>query len=445
MRMLIRGGRVIDPSSGLDDYLDVLIEGRKITQLGKNLSLPYLRPSPKNLSAIEVDEQSDTIIIHAEGKIVAPGFIDIHTHLREPGYEYKETIQSGLEAAVAGGFTSIACMANTNPVNDHRSITDYILVRAQEANNAHLFPIGAITRGLRGETLTDIAEQKMAGIVALSDDGHSIMNSEVMRRAMEYAQMFQLPIISHCQDHNLTQDGVMHEGFVSTCLGLKGMPAAAEEIMVARDIALAQLTGSQLHIAHVSCAGSVRLIREAKKRGIKVTAEVCPHHFSLTDEAVYSFNTNTKVNPPLRTKEDQEALKAGLKDGTIEVIASDHAPHELAVKDLDYDQAAFGISGLETAVALSIDQLYHGGVLDLPQLIAKFTSGPANVLRLDKGSLKIGQEADITILDLDRCWRVDVNRFRSKGRNSPFQGWTLRGMPVVTIVSGQIRMQLLDE
>jgi dihydroorotase len=445
MRLLIKGGRVIDPANKLDEYLDILIEDGKIKQLGKDLSLPYLNLELSSGPAIEEFHQLELKVIKAHRKIVAPGFIDMHTHLREPGFEYKETIRTGLKAAVAGGFTSIACMANTDPVNDHRSVTDYILARAQEANTAHLFPIGAITQGLKGVQLAEIGELKAAGIVALSDDGQPVMNSEVMRRAMEYARMFQLPIISHCQDLNLTQDGVMHEGLVSTYLGFKGMPAAAEEVMVARDIALAELTGAQIHIAHVSCAGSVRLIREAKDRGVKITAEVAPHHFSLTHDAVFSFDTNTKVNPPLRTKEDQEALKSGLLDGTIDVIASDHAPHELAVKDLEYDQAAFGISGLETAVALSVDQLYHGNVLDLPQLIEKFTLGPAKVLHLNKGSLEIGQEADITIIDPDRSWQVDVNKFCSKGRNSPFQGWTLHGMAVATIVRGQIQMQLMNE
>lgn len=424
MDLLIRGGRVIDPAGGIDDLLDVLIADDRISRLGKNLS----------------ERSPDTQIIQASGMVVAPGLIDLHAHLREPGYEHKETLQTGLEAAVVGGFTSVACMPNTDPVNDNPAVTHYLISRARQVGKARLLPIGAITQGLGGGRLAEIGEQRKAGTVAISDDGRPVMNSEVMRRALEYAGMFGMPVISHCEDLNLSGGGVMHEGWVSTELGLKGYPTAAEEVMVSRDLTLAELTGSRLHIAHVSCAGSVHLIRQAKEKGIRVTAEVTPHHFTLTDEAVRGFDPNTKVNPPLRSAEDIRAIEEGLKDGTIEVIATDHAPHDLAEKDLEYAQAAFGMVGLETALGLALDRLYHRGILSLPQLLAKLTLNPARALNLDAGKMTVGAQADVVILDPERHWRVDGNAFRSKGRNSPFHGWQLRGMAMMTIVGGQIVM-----
>lgn len=428
---IIINGRVIDPAQNIDGMYDILINQGKIVQLR-----PRERPE-KGKGQEKNDLPEDIEIYDASGKIVIPGLIDMHTHLREPGYEYKETIKTGCESAATGGFSSIACMANTNPVNDNQSVTEYILKKAKNEGCINVFPVGAVTKGLKGEVLTEMGELKEAGVIALSDDGNSIRNSEVMRRAMEYAQNFNLPIITHCEDPDLAKDGVMNEGYVSTCLGLKGIPHAAEEIMVARDILLSELTGCPLHIAHVTTARSIHLIREAKLRGVKVTAETAPHYFILTDESVRGFDTNTKVNPPLRTAEDVQAVKEGLKDGTIDMIATDHAPHSLLEKDVEFDYAAFGISGLETAFALSL-RLYAEGVLSLKELIEKFTINPARVFNLKKGSLEVGRDADITIVDLEETWVVDVNQFKSKGKNSPFHGWKLKGRVVATFVSGKM-------
>jgi dihydroorotase len=381
---------------------------------------------------------SDFRLIPAEGLIVTPGLIDIHTHLREPGFEYKETIHSGSQAAVAGGFTALACMANTLPVNDNQSVTEYILTKAREANLARVFPVGAVSVGLKGEALAEYGDLKTAGAVALSDDGNPVMNSQLLRRAMEYARAFDLPIISHCEDLHLSRTGVMNESPVSTWLGLHGIPPAAEEIMVFRDIRLCQLTRAPLHIAHVSTAGSVRIIRQAKAEGLPVSAETAPHYFSLTDEAVIGFNTLAKMNPPLRSREDLLAVQEGLKDGTIEVIASDHAPHDPLEKEVEFDQAAMGIVGLETSLPLTLG-LVHQGVLTLPQAVGKLTEGPARVLNLKGlGRLAPSGPADLTIIDPDLEFQVDVSTFYSKSKNSPFQGWKLKGRSVLTMVEGRI-------
>jgi dihydroorotase len=420
LRLLIQGGRVVDPSQGLDEKLDILVEGGCIVRLAAGINPP-----------------ARAKLIPAQGKLVVPGLIDMHTHLREPGREDEETITSGAKAAVNGGITSVACMANTQPVNDNQAVTDFIYSQAKRAGCCNVYPVGGITQGLQGKQLAEMGELMMAGVVAFSDDGHSVMNSEVMRRAMEYAAMLGLPLICHCQDTSLASEGVMHEGLVSTVLGLKGVPAEAEEIMVARDIALAALTGARIHIAHVSTAGSVELIRQAKSRGIMVSAEATPHHFSLTHEAVRSFDTHTKVNPPLRTKEDVAAIIDGLADGTIDVIASDHAPHTSAEKELEYTYAPFGMIGLETLLPLSLSKLVHSGAMELTAAIAKLTINPARILGLDKGTLRVGAKADITIIELDKRIKLDVTCFKSKSRNSPFHHWELQGVPWMTIVGGK--------
>jgi dihydroorotase len=420
MSLLIRNGRVINPATQLDAVADVLVEGGVIRQMG-----PELR-------AAETVE-----VIDATGKVVCPGLIDIHVHLREPGYEYKETVATGTRAAAAGGFTGVCCMANTDPVNDTGSITEYILERARTEGRVHVYPIGAVTRGLRGEELSELAELAETGCVAFSDDGRCVMSAALYRRAMEYTLPFGTPLISHAEDHTLSRGGVMNEGVVSTELGLPGMPAAAEDVMVARDILLAELTGAHVHVAHLSTAGAVRLVREAKARGVRVTAEVAPHHLVLTEEAVRAYDPNTKMNPPLRSKRDVEALIEALADGTIDCIATDHAPHAVSEKEGEYDRAAFGVVGLETAVPVLLDRLVRPGLLPLGTLIARLSRDPARVLNLPGGSLAPGARADITILDLERELTVDPARFLSKSRNTPFAGWRLRGGPWMTIVSGQ--------
>ena len=419
MTLLIRNGRVLDPAAGVDEVQDLLITEGRIARTGKGLTAPA--------GAQTVD---------ASGKVVCPGFIDIHTHLREPGYEYKETIASGTRAAAAGGFTAVCCMANTFPVNDNRAVTDYILAKARVEGVVRVYPIGAVTRNLEGAQLAELAEQAEAGCVAFSDDGKCVMNAELYRRAMEYSLPFGTPIISHAEDCHLARDAVMNEGLVSTELGLSGEPAAAEEVMVARDIVLAELTGAHVHIAHLSTAGAVRMMREAKARGVRVTAEATPHHLLLTDEAVRSWDPNTKMAPPLRTKRDVEALREALADGTIDCVATDHAPHALAEKEDEFPEAADGIVGLETAVSLLLDRLVRPGIVDLPTLVTRLSSGPARVLNLPGGSLAPGAAADLTILDLEHPWTVDPMRFRSRSRNTPFGGWTGRGAPWMTIVGG---------
>ncbi|MDP2682968.1 MAG: dihydroorotase [Deltaproteobacteria bacterium] len=432
-KFLIKGGRVIDPANGVDGIGDVLIEGEKIKEI-------RIEGQRVKVSKGQRVKDSDTGLrtIDASGLLVCPGFIDMHTHLREPGYEYKETIRTGTMAAAAGGFTSIACMANTNPVNDNTSVTRYILKKAMEEGVINVLPIGAISKGLKGETLAEIGELKDSGCVAISDDGRPVANSGLMRLAMEYAKQFNLLVISHCEDTGLAGDGVMNEGFVSTKLGLKGIPDAAEDIMAARDIALAELTEGRLHIAHISTKGSVALVRNAKQRGLNITAEVTPHHFTLTDEAVIGYNTNTKMNPPLRTMQDIDAIKRGLEDGTIDAIATDHAPQTLDEKDVEFDKAANGIIGLETALPLCL-RLVSDNVLTLSELIAKLSANPAKLFGLDsKGQLKVGADADIAIVDLNKEWIVDAKELKSKSRNTPFDGWKMKGKAVKTIVAGRV-------
>lgn len=424
MNLLIKNARVIDPASGTDERMDVLIEGGKISEIGRGIPESKAGGIPEG-------------IIEAQGKVLAPGLIDMHCHLREPGHEYKETIETGSRAGAAGGYTSLVCMANTNPVNDNRSVTEYILRQAREKAGTHVFPIGAVTKELKGESLAEIGELKEAGVVALSDDGRPVVNAGLYRRAMEYARGFGLPVISHCEDPALVGKGVMNEGFMSTRLGLRGIPAAAEEVMVLRDIALAELTGAALHIAHVSTAGAVRAIREAKARGVKVTAETAPHYFTLTDEAVATYDTNTKMNPPLRTAKDVAAIIAGLRDGTIDAIGTDHAPQNVVEKEVEFDLASNGIIGLETALPLTL-RLVQAGQLSLMQAIEKFTLQPARILNLDKGTLRPGADGDLTLIDPEREMVFDVNQSRSKSRNSPFHGWKLRGMAIMTIVSGKV-------
>jgi len=426
VKWLIRGGRVIDPQNQMDDLMDIYIHQGKILDLQ-----PY---TPKR----GLKGPSDFRVIPAEGLLVTPGLIDIHTHLREPGFEYKETILTGTQAAVAGGFTAVACMANTLPVNDTQSVTEYILNKARDARLARVFPVGAISVGLKGETLAEYGDLKTAGVVALSDDGNPVINSQLMRRAMEYARAFDLPIISHCEDLSLSRPGVMNEGPISTRLGLHGIPSAAEEIMIFRDIQLCQITETPLHIAHVSTAGSVQLIRDAKKKGLPVSAETAPHYFSLTEEAVIGFDTQAKINPPLRTKNDLLAIQKGLKDGTIDVIASDHAPHSPLEKEVEFDLASTGIVGLETTLPLTLN-LVHRGILTLPQAIAKLTQGPAQVLKLNGlGRLEISGPANLTIIDPELEFQVDIHSFASKSKNSPFHGWKLKGKALLTMIEGRI-------
>lgn len=420
MNILIKNGHVIDPANKVDEKLDLLVSDGKITKLGKPGSIPT-----NNAQVIDVAD-----------KLVVPGLIDMHVHLREPGFEYKETIATGTASAKAGGFTSVCCMPNTNPVNDNRSVTEFILSQARDAA-ARVYPIGAITKGSKGEELAEMGELYAAGCFAISDDGKPVMNSSIMRRALEYSKIFDLLVISHCEDTTLAAKGVMNEGVVSTELGLGGIPRAAEDVMTGRDISLAELTGARLHIAHVSTAGSVRMIRDAKSRGVKVTAETCPHYFSLTDDAVRGYNTMAKMNPPLRTVDDVAVIKQGLKDGTIDVIATDHAPHAADEKSGEFDHAAFGIVGLETALGLSLT-LVDEGVLTLSEVIAKLSVKPAAIFRIDRGTLAPGSEADITIINHYEEWVVDSSRFKSKSKNTPFHGWKLKGKAVQTIVGGRL-------
>lgn len=417
MSCVIRGGRVIDPANRIDAIRDVLIEKGRIARIGAGLS----------------GEQ----VLDASGLWVVPGLVDMHVHLREPGYEYKETIESGTRAAAAGGFTSVACMPNTHPVNDNGSVTDFILAEAGRRGVARVYPVGAVTRGLKGVRLAEIGEMSEHGVVALSDDGRPVTNGELMRRGMEYARTFGLTVISHCEALDLCGNGVMHEGNVSTRLGLAGIPAVAEEVMVERDILLAELTGGKLHIAHVSTRGTVERVRAAKKKGIAVTAEATPHHLTLTHEALEGYDPNLKVNPPLRTEEDRRAIIEGLVDGTIDIIATDHAPHNIAEKEVEFDQAPFGMIGLETALSLVL-RLVHEGVLTPSQAVEKMTCNPARVLGIGGGTLTPGCPADVTVIDPDRIFQVDSNRFFSKSRNTPFHGWKLTGKVVRTFLAGRV-------
>lgn len=419
MKSLIKGGRIIDPSRGIDMVADLLIEDGRIGSIEDSLQ-------------VEGAEVFD-----AGGLIVAPGFVDLHVHLREPGEEYKETIASGAQAAAAGGFTTICAMPNTKPVNDNASVTRFIIDKAREASFARVFPVGAITRESKGEELAEMAEMKEAGAVAVSDDGRPVMDGQVMRHALEYARDHGLVVIDHCQDLHLSAGGVMHEGVYSTLLGLKGISSTAEESHVARDILLARVTGARIHIAHISTGGAVRLVREAREQGIRVTCEVTPHHFALTDEAVIGFDTNTKMNPPLRSDDDREALIEAIQDGTIDAIATDHAPHHLDEKMLEYDQAPFGVVGLETALGVTLTTLYHSGRVGLNRIVELLAPAPARAFSLPFGTLGPGAPADITVFDLNREWKVEPRRFKSKSRNTPFEGWVLRGAVVATWVGGR--------
>jgi dihydroorotase len=419
MNLIIKNGHIIDPANNINEKLDLLVSDGKIVKLGKTGSL----------------SAGDATVIDAAGKLVVPGLIDMHVHLREPGFEYKETIATGTASAKAGGFTAVCCMPNTNPVNDNRSMTEFILSQACQGS-ARVYPIGAITKGSKGEELAEMGELHDAGCVAVSDDGKPVMSAGIMRRALEYSKIFDMLVISHCEDATLSAKGVMNEGVVSAELGLRGIPRSAEDVMTARDISLAELTGARLHIAHISTAGSVRMVRDAKARGVKVTAETCPHYFSLTEEAVRGYNTLAKMNPPLRTSDDVAAIKAGLKDGTIDVIATDHAPHAADEKTGEFDYALFGIVGLETALGLTL-KLVQEGVLTLPEAIKKLTANPAAIFKINKGSLAVGADADIAIIDPELNWCVEPQQFQSKSKNSPFGGWKLTGKAVQTIVGGK--------
>lgn len=421
MRRIVQGGRVVDPSQGIDGELDVLIEDGVIARL---------------VESIEPADGDD--VIDARGLVVTPGLIDIHVHLREPGQEYKETVRTGLLSAAAGGFTAVACMANTDPVNDNKAVTELILNEAARHPYARVYPIGATSRGMKGEELTEVGEMVESGVVAISDDGLPVMNAAVMRRALYYAQHFDVPVIQHAEDLNLTGDGVMHEGEYSTRLGLPGIPGLAEDVMVARDLLLSADTGGRYHVAHLSTGRSLEMVREARKRGVRVTCEVSPHHLLLTDREVMEsgYSTSTKMKPPLRSQSDVAILAAGLVDGTVDAIASDHAPHHPVEKDVQFSAAPFGILGLETTVPLCLDRLVHGGLISLSRLVELLSTGPARVLSLPGGSLEPGRPADLTLLDLDREVTVDTEQFRSKSRNTPFGGWTLRGCAVGTILGG---------
>ena len=420
--LLIHGGRIVDPSQDLDGPNDLLIEDGAIARIGGKIQ------KPKGAETID-----------AKGLVVTPGLIDIHVHLREPGQEYKETVRTGTMAASAGGFTAIACMANTVPVNDNRSITEHILLEAQRAGFARVYPIGAISKGMQGQELAEIGEMVAAGAAAVSDDGLPVMNAELMRRALLYAQHYDIPVIQHAEDLTLTGKGVMHEGEWSTRLGLIGIPGSAEDVMVARDLILTEDSGGRYHVAHLSTARSLDLVRLGRSRGLRVTCEVTPHHLVLTDEEVAKtgFSTYCKMKPPLRSERDREALVQGLVDGTVDCIASDHAPHHRDEKDVEFDKAPFGILGLETTLSLCLDRFVHAGILSLPRLVELLSTGPARVLGIPGGTLKEGSPADVSIFDLDGEVTIVAAGFRSKSRNTPFDGWTLRGRPVATVVGGR--------
>ncbi|OPL16419.1 MAG: dihydroorotase [delta proteobacterium MLS_D] len=426
MKLLLKGGRIVDPSQNIDETLDLLIEDGLVARIAPNLPAP------------EEGRDSGTAVVDLEGKTVVPGLFDMHTHLREPGHEYKETILSGTAAAVAGGFTAVACMANTNPVNDNSSVTDFILRKAARADLARVYPVAAVSRKLEGEILTEFSDLKDAGAVALSDDGNPVASAGLMRRALEYAHSLSLPVISHCEDRSLTEGGAMNESFVSTELGLPGIPTIAEDIMAARDIALAEYTGTTVHIAHVSTAATVELVRNAKRRGISVTAETAPHYFTLTDEALRSYSTDLKVYPPIRGPKDRDAVIDGLRDGTIDVIASDHAPHSSIEKDVEFAYAATGLIGLETSLGLSL-AMVEQGVISISRLVEAMSVNPARILGVPGGTLRTGTAADVTVIDITRAWTVDKNAFRSLSRNCPFHGRRLTGKCLMTIVGGVIK------
>jgi dihydroorotase len=423
MRLLIKNGYVIDPAQGVNTGKNLFVEDGRVV----------------DLVSYSDDVPAGAEILDATGLIVAPGFIDMHVHLREPGHEYKETIATGAAAAVAGGFTSICAMPNTDPVNDSAAVTRFIIEQAERAQLANVFPVGAITKGSAGAELAEMGGMKAAGIVAVSDDGRPVPSAGMMRRAMEYARGFDLPVIDHCDDKSLAHGGVMHEGHWSLVLGLRGIPATAEEIDALRDCLLAEATGARVHLAHVSTRGAVNAVRRAKDAGLHVTCEAAPHHWTLIDEAAQTYDTNTKVNPPLRSQDHVDAILEGLADGTIDAIATDHAPHHADEKALEYDEAPFGIVGLETAIGLALDRLVHEGVISLERLVELCAMNPARILKFaERGSLKTGSLADVTILDPEHVWTFDTSCSKSKSRNSPFDGWSFCGAAVATIVAGRV-------
>ena len=420
MTTIIRNGRIVDPANKRDEIADLFLEDGNV------------------VAALSEIHDPEVEIIDATGLVVTPGLIDIHVHLREPGFGWKETIETGAKAAAAGGFTTLVCMPNTSPAADNPSTIAWIKDRAAEVSGVHVLPTGAISKNLAGEELAPIGSLAQAGVVAITDDGHCIQNHELMRRAVEYARMVGLPVLDHCQDYNLVGNGVVHEGYWSTLLGLPGWPAAGEEVIVMRNILLAELCDHQIHCQHISAAGSVRLLREARARGVKISGEVCPHHLALTDEAIQNFDTNYKMNPPLRSERDIEALLEGIADGTLEILASDHAPHAKFEKEVEFDLAPFGIIGLETELGLFLDLLVHKHkTIGLPRLIEMFTANPARLLKINAGTLSVGAIADVTLIDPDLEWTVDANATRSMSRNTPFDGWKLKGRAVRTMVGGE--------
>lgn len=423
MKRLLKGGHVVDPVNGINGVRDILIDGGRIARVGRDLP-------PEGATVIDIPP----------GLVVCPGFIDMHVHLREPGQEHKETVATGTASAVAGGFTAVACMPNTSPVNDNANVTSLILAKAAEANLARVYPIGAVSKGSKGELLADIAELRQAGCVAITDDGHPVATALLLRRALEYAAMFGMPVIEHCEDPSLKGDGVAHEGFHAAVLGLRGIPGASEALGVERGVLLAELTGSAFHVAHMSARGSMRAVRRAKEAGVRVTCEVAPHHFTLTDEALAApvpYDTNVKMNPPLREAADRDAMLAGIADGTVDVIATDHAPHHYDEKKVEFDRAPFGIVGLETAIPLALDRLVHADVIALPRLIELLSVNPAKILGVPGGSLSAGVPADITIIAPDLRTRIEASKLRSRSKNTPFDGWELRGSVAGTIVGGR--------
>ena len=422
--LLIKNGRVIDPVSGHDGPADVLIKDGRVAAVARNL------------------DGDGADVLDANGLIVAPGFIDMHVHLREPGIEHSETIETGARAAAAGGFTSICCMPNTLPVNDNATVTSYIIERARQHAAVNVFPIGAITKNSAGEELAAFGSMKNAGIVAISDDGRPVMNARVMRRAMQMAKSFDLPVIDHCEDLNLSAGGEMHEGVSSTRLGLRGIPGSSEDVMVARDILLAETTGARYHVAHISSRHSIHMVQFAKKRGLPVTCEATPHHFALTDADIASYDSSYKMKPPLRSDCDVAAVFEGIVSGSVDAIATDHAPHPGSEKMQEFEKCPFGIIGLETALGLALEKLFHSGKINLMRLVQLFTSGPARILHLDRGTLAPGAPGDVTLFDTERAWIYDVNRSFSKSKNTPFDGWQFRGGPVATIVGGKVAWRI---
>ena len=423
MKRLLKGGRIVDPANGIDGAFDLLIDGDRIARVGRGLPV----------------DGAQVVEIPA-GLVVCPGFIDMHVHLREPGQEHKETVASGTASAVAGGFTAVACMPNTDPINDDANVTAYIVNKGKEAGLARVYPIGAVSRGSKGELLADIAELKAAGCVALSDDGKPVATALLMRRALEYAGMFGMPVIDHCEDQSLKGDGVAHEGYQAATLGLRGIPGAAEAVMVERDVLMSEITGGYVHIAHMSARASLRAVRKGKDAGVRVTCEVAPHHFTLTDESLESpvaYDTNVKMNPPLREAADRDAMIEGIRDGAVDVIATDHAPHHYDEKKVEFDRAPFGIVGLETAVSLTLDRLVHRGVITLGRMVELMSINPARILRVAGGTLAEGAPADITVVAPDLKVRVEAAKLKSRSKNTPFDGWELRGGVAATIVGGR--------